>query len=525
MAPSRRTISRASALAALGLVAAACGPAAVRPAAAPPAAPEVPPVVAAPPSWRVDPSAFPDLPAPLCAEYQRRASELLYFDQGALNPDGVAAVQLLTEAWSHGLPRPAGWTSRYAAAVEVLDATKAAGADHQAVLAAAVRADAELFAALRRFEAALRARAYRIDPDDPPVRLPAATLPRHLVPSHPEYEALRAAYVRYVDLARAGRLDPLQQLPGWTVRPNRSHASLPAVRARLELEGFGASEALEPERLDPELRARLKRYQLARGLDPSGRLDGPTQRALSAPPEDILRRLELGLARWHGSAARFAGDHLLINIPAYEVELIEGGAVAARYDAVVGKTYWRTPIMQTDMGWVFVRPTWFGSRDRDSPVKPGPDNPLGDLTIRSTDMSELIYLHGTNRPDLFRYPYRTYSRGCIRLSDPVPLAARLLDRDPGPETGELLRELVDRKRSRRLPLAEPVRAFFIYNTTWASADRSHLVLARDVYALDPPARRALADDRVAAATWGRLEPTVDGLAASAHNAAATSTPE
>ncbi len=293
----------------------------------------------------------------------------------------------------------------------------------------------------------------------------------------------------------------MTNLPPFALRRGKRHPAVAALRARLAAEGFGAEHepSPDPERLDGELWRRLKRYQLARGLKPTGRVDGPTREVLAQPPEHWLRRLELGLARWHVGDAREAA-HLRVNIPQYEVQLVEEGEVAERYPAVVGKTYWRTPVTLIEMGWIFLRPAWFG-RGEAAPVPPGPNNPLGPLVIRGADLSNLIYLHGTNRPELFRHPYRTYSRGCIRLQDPAALAARLLDADADGDGSEVLRRRMQAGSSARLRLVDPVPAWFVYNTTFAAADGDAMHFTRDVYGLDEPLLRAAATRPLAAMSW------------------------
>ena len=61
--------------------------------------------------------------------------------------------------------------------------------------------------------------------------------------------------------------------------------------------------------------------------------------------------------------------------------------------------------------------------------KPGKENFMGLLKFTFPN-SQDIYLHDTPSRELFSRNQRTYSSGCIRISNPVELAEYLLKHDP-----------------------------------------------------------------------------------------------
>ncbi len=483
------------------------------------APPEAP---ASPPRWTVTDEevreAFtdPGWAATLRDHFASRSGRLLYFDSDlGLTRAGKQAFALTLAAWTHGIPRPRGWDDAQVDAmadwIEARRGWPGSASQERALRMAMLRLDGELYRHLRQLEEAQWDQLRQISRYRLPAPLPAERLHAELVPHHPEYERLRAAYVHFHDLAAAGALEPVRDLPTWTIRKGRRHPAVPALRRRLASEGFGpqvghrpktaAGDRPEnPDRLDRELSLRLRQYQLAHGLDRTGQLDAATAEVLAEPPEAWLRRLELGLARGQRSEARQDPDHLRVNIPQYEVQVVEDGAVTRRFEAIVGHVRTRTPIKQLTLDTVKVHPTFFGT-DARLPIAAGPMNPLGPVMLRSVERSELIYLHGTNQPQLFKRAYRALSHGCIRLADPVGLIGYLLDRDPAPVGSADLAAMLDAEEKGKLHLTRPVTAYLEYNTTFAAGDGGHVVFARDVYFQDVHPLRRLRKRPLAIETW------------------------
>lgn len=131
------------------------------------------------------------------------------------------------------------------------------------------------------------------------------------------------------------------------------------------------------------------------------------------------------------------GKAILVNIPSFELIAFEDGKVAMRSRVIIGKPSTPTPVMDTETSVVRFRPTWTPtpSMIRSGKYRPGtrpagPRNPLGFLAIR-LEPGMLIYLHGTNKPQLFDEKRRALSHGCVRVERWDDLAAWVLDRDVG----------------------------------------------------------------------------------------------
>ena len=112
---------------------------------------------------------------------------------------------------------------------------------------------------------------------------------------------------------------------------------------------------------------------------------------------------------------------------------VEGAHVAILSRVIVGTRATPTPRVDSLLSHVRFRPTWRPTprmvatgRYEDYTRPPGPSNPLGLAAIHFLH-GGLIYLHGTNEPQLFARENRSLSNGCVRVETLEPLLAWILD--------------------------------------------------------------------------------------------------
>lgn len=112
-------------------------------------------------------------------------------------------------------------------------------------------------------------------------------------------------------------------------------------------------------------------------------------------------------------SAALAQPEIYINIPQYQLMLVDNGQVIKTYDIAVGTPYEPTPIGSFKIFYKEKNPTWFpGAKFNDqTPVPTGPDNPLG---TRWMEFHPTYGIHGTNKGWDIQYPV---SGGCIRMHD------------------------------------------------------------------------------------------------------------
>lgn len=177
------------------------------------------------------------------------------------------------------------------------------------------------------------------------------------------------------------------------------------------------------------------------------------------------------------------GKAILVNIPAFELVALEDGEPVLRSRVIVGSPRTPTPILETYATAVRFRPTWrptatmiASGEYRDGIRAPGPRNPLGLAALR-LEAGLLVYLHDTNRRELFESSDRARSHGCVRVEQWAELFAWVLD----VEIEEVWR-LAEGARTRNAPTA-PIPVRLGYYTTFPD-DKGRLVEHPDIYRLD-----------------------------------------
>jgi len=128
-----------------------------------------------------------------------------------------------------------------------------------------------------------------------------------------------------------------------------------------------------------------------------------------------------------------SGKAILINVPAFELIAFSDGDPVLRSRVIVGTPWHPTPLITTYTTSVRFRPTWRPTPSmvrsgeyKDRVWPPGRKNPLGLAAIR-LEPGLLVYLHDTNRRDLFERDQRALSHGCIRVQRWHELIAWLLE--------------------------------------------------------------------------------------------------
>ncbi|MGO9934987.1 MAG: L,D-transpeptidase family protein [Steroidobacteraceae bacterium] len=356
------------------------------------------------------------------------------------------------------------------------------------------------------------------------------------------YTLLKSALSRY----RLLSADPtLWQLPSFgrkTLRLGDGYAGAPALRKLLRAEGdLGAPDGGVPEAalvLDAPLAEALKRFQDRHGLSADGTLGVATFAALTTPLPQRVRQIELTLERWRWLPA-FDSPPIIVNIPEFRLFAFNTTAdrVASilQMPVIVGQTYpsKRTPVFVGDMKYVVFRPYWDVPRsitvhemlpainanpdylqrnnfeivrgEGDDAVvmpptaqiiaalaagglrlrqRPGDDNALGLIKFLFPN-SHNVYLHSTPAHRLFLAPRRAFSHGCIRVSDPLALAAYVLRNADGTwDSARIDAAMHDNgANSQRIELRVPIHVMILYGTAMAT-EAGPVQFFDDVYGHD-----------------------------------------
>jgi murein L,D-transpeptidase YcbB/YkuD len=347
---------------------------------------------------------------------------------------------------------------------------------------------------------------------------------------------------RYADIAGRGGWPGLAKPLG----PRANAGDLALLRQRLEIESelSPAADAARRAPWDEALTGAVKHYQQRLGLKPSGVVDEATLKALNVPAADRVKELQASAGRL--AVARdqpFDGRRIVVNIPAAELEAIEGGRVIRRYAAVIGGTDHQSPQIAAKATAIVINPTWtlpasiikseiipkmaknprYLSRmkieildGRGRKVNPrdidwssneateytlrqasGRKNSLGTLKIDMPN-KQAVYMHDTPAMGLFARDYRFLSHGCVRVEGVYDLATWLLAGVKGPQSESFdvaaIKDAVKDEDTQTIKLKAPVPVVWVYLDGWESPDGT-VHFRDDIYGLDLPASGPVAQAR------------------------------
>jgi murein L,D-transpeptidase YcbB/YkuD len=301
---------------------------------------------------------------------------------------------------------------------------------------------------------------------------------------------------------------------------NNGHAR---ERARIAwyISGPALDQAAAARMLERALAAHRIRETLT-DLLPQHRQYRLLKAALAAtPPRDKagIERLRANLERWRWMPRELGARYLLVNVPAFTFSVVENGRVVERRRVIVGKPGTPTPQFTATISGVILNPWWdvpasivresVGAQVRASPAlarargyvvvgnrirqAPGPNNALGRMKLVMPNPYK-VYLHDTPSKPLFEQDMRAFSHGCIRVQDPLGLAAKLLADTDAWDT-ERIDQVVASGRTTQVNLNRSLPVYVAYFTA-AAEEGGEIATFPDVYGRDGPVVASLVDREI-----------------------------
>ncbi len=121
---------------------------------------------------------------------------------------------------------------------------------------------------------------------------------------------------------------------------------------------------------------------------------------------------------------------------------------------------------------------------------PGPNNALGQLKFVMYNQYN-IYLHDTNARSRFNSDVRALSHGCVRTQHIVDLATELLGDDAGEWTPDKIQAQLATGKTKQANFVKPLPVYIVYFSAAALVD-GRIVDYKDLYNRDAKAMTALA---------------------------------
>jgi murein L,D-transpeptidase YcbB/YkuD len=120
---------------------------------------------------------------------------------------------------------------------------------------------------------------------------------------------------------------------------------------------------------------------------------------------------------------------------------------------------------------------------------PGPTNALGRVKFVFPNRYA-VYLHDTPAKKLFSEQTRSFSHGCIRVSEPEKLAVFLLNETGSEWDTARVNDLINLGKRKVLRIRPPIPVHITYQTAWVDKT-DQIIFNRDVYGRDEKLYKAL----------------------------------
>ncbi|HHE31545.1 MAG TPA: peptidoglycan-binding protein [Chlorobaculum parvum] len=376
-----------------------------------------------------------------------------------------------------------------------------------------------------------------------------------LRPSTPAYRLLRQGLAKYREIAAAG---------GWTPVPSgpkigdigQTDDRMPIIRKRLAVTGDLIEDGLtiSPRSISPdtaaadstlarkqefiytpELFEAVKAFQRRHGLEVDGIIGTETAGAMAVPVQEWIDQIRINLERYRWYSGKLGKTYVMVNIPAFSVELVRDGYILWKSRVIVGKPNLQTPVFKAQIKSVIFNPRWvipsgilakealpaikkninYLSKHRltvvnsaGKPVDPstvnwsayhgrgfpyrlvqasGDAGALGRIKFNMPNRFT-VYMHDTPTKPLFERSYRAFSHGCVRVDNPNELGVALFD-DPVKWNLPDIEQAINTGKTYAVRLPEKIPVYFLYQT--AFPDDSNIAFRYDLYDRDSRLLKAL----------------------------------
>ncbi len=314
------------------------------------------------------------------------------------------------------------------------------------------------------------------------------------------------------------------------LKKGKKYDEVPALKKRLHSEGYYMYEDFNDSYFDEKLEFAVKEFQKHHGLKVDGVVGPMTLEVMNIPRKEKIERILINIerARWFLDDDRF---FIFVDIPGYFLQIYDGNETIFSSKVVVGRKSRPTPQMRNTISYAILNPYWRAPKtivkediwphllqrdfetlkqqgivaaiDRDGEEvvdfedinwscftpedvpfiflqKPGPKNFLGFIKFMFPNRFD-VYLHDTNHPQLFKYPYRALSSGCVRVQKPIELYYILKKRYEDIVYRDIVAALWDGKK-KRYSFKKKIPIYLLYLTVYNK--NGEIYFYPDIYGID-----------------------------------------
>ena len=346
------------------------------------------------------------------------------------------------------------------------------------------------------------------------------------------YAALQQALAVYENAATHSMPDLADKL----LKPGMKSIYVVALRSRLAAIGVLKDDVSSNiDIYDSNLENAVMAFQASHGLNPDGVVGSSTRAALNVPIAQRIMQIQVNMARWAKLAEQLGDHYIMVNVPAYTMDLVENGNIVLSMKAIVGKPTRPTPEIYSTVTRIVLNPYWnvpkliaqkdiipkilsdpgyldemnikiINRDDEESGYEinadeidwqaaeldgfryhfrqePGENNALGLVKFEFQNSHD-VYMHDTPAKELFDSEKRDFSSGCIRLERPFDLVTYLMAGNAN-WSDERMQSILEEGKTSYIKIARPMPVVIAYLTVWVD-DSGQLQFRDDIYGWDQP---------------------------------------
>lgn len=319
--------------------------------------------------------------------------------------------------------------------------------------------------------------------------------------------------------------------------------SIKLYRAAKNKQDFALTEALKDS---IKLVKAIKNFQCKHNLTEDGKIGKLTFKALQRTKQDYINQIALNMERWRWSQVPIEKQYVWVNLPKYEMKVIEKDTLVMKSRVIIGDPKHQTPILKSTIRYFLIYPYWtvpfsiatkeilpilkrdtsylrrknFQVLDGNNQVVDhsnikwkkysktyfpwrlrqniGEHNSLGILKFNFENKYG-VYMHDTDSRRLFNREMRAMSHGCCRLEKFMDFATFLIRDDSVKYPVDSLYADTAKPIQKYVYLKKPIVLYFAYFTA-ETDDYCELKFFIDVYKRDEKMMRALRRGRKGIAT-------------------------
>lgn len=343
---------------------------------------------------------------------------------------------------------------------------------------------------------------------------------------NPQYLALTNQIRHFLWLAKS-TWAPID-IEGW-LRPGDNHTAVGALADRLHAFGFlpEIPELSRGQYAGPLVEA-VKSFQRRHGLKEDGVVGERTLYWLNRGPRDRAMMLARDYLMQSLEQLSLPSSMVLVNIPAFELTLLDDNRTVMQSRVIVGKPSRKTPLVDSEISAVVVNPSWrvprrlvrfdvlpkvrkdghylaqkgfmvwtregalvnetddfyqraaHGSFPYLLEQRPGPDNALGRFKLHFAN-DDSVYLHDTPDKHLFDKSMRALSSGCVRV-EKISELADWLSRERVADPRKWQSSIANPGETQWFTLRSRLPVHFVYWTSWIDSE-GNAQFRDDIYKL------------------------------------------